>query len=154
MHYNCELSIEIQPLYCKEWPHLTLGLDDQIIYNDRLTNPQTFTISKDLNLAKHYLWIKYSKKTNENTNADQDQALLIKKVSFENITSDRFKWAANYFPHYPEPWASEQKKSGNNLCDVLNGQDYLGWNGIWKLEFTVPVFTWMHTTDNLGVLYT
>jgi hypothetical protein len=153
MHYNCELTIEIQPLYCKEWPYLTLGLDDQIIYNDRLSNLQTFTISKDLDIAKHYLWIKFSGKTNENTNASQDQALIIKKVSFENITSDRFKWAAKYYPTYPQPWANEQKANNIDLPAELMNQDYLGWNGIWKLEFTVPVFTWIHKIDNLGLIY-
>lgn len=30
---------------------------------------------------------------------------------------------------------------------------YLGWNGLWVLEFELPIFTWIHKLENLGWIY-
>lgn len=153
MIYNCEIEIDIEPKFCVDWPHVKIGLDDSIVFDGRLSEVRTFYLNRDLNLGNHHLWIQFLNKTNDNSTALMDQAVIIKNVKFEGLLSDRFKWAAKYYPTYPEPWASEQKINDIDLSIELINQDYLGWNGIWKLSFTVPVFTWIHTTDNLGLIY-
>ena len=76
--------------------------------------------------------------------SDSDTAVEIVSVSFFGITNPQFVWAGVYTPNYP----SHVTGPGE-----LPGQTYLGWNGVWKLEFSVPVFTWIHQKLNLGWLY-
>jgi len=84
----------------------------------------------------------------------QDQeAVVIEKIGFFGISDPRFAWAGVYEPKYPEPWASEQRSQGIVLQPQLKSHTYLSWNGKWTLTFDVPVFTWMHHTQNLGWIY-
>lgn len=84
----------------------------------------------------------------------QDQeAVIIDQISFFGITDPKFAWAGVYEPQYPEPWASEQRSQGQVLEPQLCPHTYLGWPGKWTLTFTVPVFTWIHRTQNLGWIY-
>ena len=76
--------------------------------------------------------------------SDPSTAVEIVSVSFFGITDPQFAWAGVYTPVYPPHWLGPKE---------LPGQTYLGWNGVWKLEFSVPVFSWMHQKLNLGWLY-
>jgi len=80
---------------------------------------------------------------------DPTTAVIVDSVSFFGIQDPRFAWAGVYRPNYPEPWASEQ----TDLVSELSPHTYLGWNGCWSLTFGVPVFTWIHQTQNLGWIY-
>lgn len=82
--------------------------------------------------------------------ADAVTAVEIVSVSFFGIQDPKFAWAGTYTPVYPEPWASEQSIT---LPATIAPQTYLGWNGSWQLDFSVPVFTWIHQVQNLGWLY-
>lgn len=83
-------------------------------------------------------------------NDDPTTAVEIVSIEFFGISDPKFAWAGVYFPTYPEPWFSEQNP---RPAEKLPGQTYLGWNGVYKLEFDVPVFTWMHKILNLGWIY-
>jgi len=76
--------------------------------------------------------------------SDPDTAVEIVSVSFFGITDPHFAWAGVYTPKYPAHLTGPAE---------LPGQTYLGWNGIWQLKFSVPVFGWMHQKLNLGWLY-
>lgn len=76
--------------------------------------------------------------------SDPTTAVEIVSVSFFSITDPQFVWAGVYTPDYPSHLTGPKE---------LPGQTYLGWNGVWKLEFSVPVFTWIHQKLNLGWLY-
>jgi len=76
--------------------------------------------------------------------SDPDTAVEIVSVSFFGITDPQFAWAGVYTPEYPPHWTGPKE---------LPGQTYLGWNGVWQLKFSVPVFSWMHQKLNLGWLY-
>jgi hypothetical protein len=81
---------------------------------------------------------------------DQDMAVIIDQVEFFGIEDPKFVWAGVYTPKYPEPWYSQQIEKPPAQ---LPQQNYMGWNGTWRLDFTVPVFTWMHQTLSLGWVY-
>jgi hypothetical protein len=81
---------------------------------------------------------------------DAFTAVEIVSVSFFGITDPKFAWQGVYTPVYPEVWASEQLTP---LPATITPQTYLGWNGTWRLDFSVPVFTWIHRVQNLGWLY-
>jgi hypothetical protein len=79
--------------------------------------------------------------------SDQDAvtAVVIQRIEFYGISDPRFVWAGQYYPRYPDHYPDQ--------TPCLSGQDYLGWNGVYKLTFQVPVFTWMHQIKGLGWLY-
>ena len=72
------------------------------------------------------------------TESGLDKAVVIESVSFFGITDPRFAWAGTYKPVHGS---------------VLAAHTYLSWNGLWTLEFDVPVFTWMHNLQSLGWIY-
>jgi hypothetical protein len=76
---------------------------------------------------------------------DVDTAVEIVNVSFFGISDPRFVWAGVYYPDYPKHYPDK--------TSPLLGHGYLGWNGVYRLEFSVPVFTWIHQIQNLGWLY-
>ena len=82
---------------------------------------------------------------------DIETAVEIVDISFYGISDPKFIWAGTYYPDYPEPWYSQQD---TKPADALPASTYLGWNGVYKLEFDVPVFTWMHKVLDLGWVYT
>ena len=79
--------------------------------------------------------------------ADNDiaTAVIINSISFFDIADPKFVWAGTYYPDYPEHYTDK--------TPALPAQGYLGWNGIYQLEFSVPVFTWIHQTQSLGWIY-
>lgn len=81
------------------------------------------------------------------------EAVVIEEVSFFGIRDPQFAWAGIYKPEYPEPWATEQRNQGVVLKPQLSSHTYLGWPGKWTLTFDIPVFTWIHQTQNLGWIY-
>ena len=80
----------------------------------------------------------------DKSDMDPDTAVEIVSISFFGITDTQFVWAGVYTPKYPAHLTGPRE---------LPGQHYLGWNGIWQLTFSVPVFSWMHQKLNLGWLY-
>lgn len=76
--------------------------------------------------------------------SDPNTALIIEQIQFNEILSPKFIWAGTYYPTYPN------HMSGPN---ELKAHNYLSWNGVWQLEFTLPIYTWIHETLNLGWIY-
>jgi hypothetical protein len=87
------------------------------------------------------LKIKHFKKQDN----DHETAVIVKSISFFGIEDPRFVWAGTYYPDYPAHYPDK--------TSPLPGHGYLGWNGVYELEFSVPVFTWMHQTQSLGWIY-
>lgn len=81
---------------------------------------------------------------------DPGTAVIVENISFFGISNPKFVWAGVYVPEYPEPWARNQNKS---LPTEIPSQNYLGWNGVYTLNFSVPIFTWIHQIQNLGWVY-
>jgi hypothetical protein len=83
----------------------------------------------------------------------ENEAVIIEQISFFGIQDPKFVWAGVYKPQYPEPWATEQRNAGQILHPELCPHTYLSWPGIWTLDFDVPIFTWIHNTQDLGWIY-
>jgi len=149
MRCDTLIKFTLEPTYHNDYPDIEIGLDDTILFDDKLDRIRTFQIDYPMTQDEHQLWIVLKNKTN----ANHEQGVKIQRLSIENITANRFIWAGKYYPIYPEPWASQQKNSGVILPEFHKNIDYLGWNGRWVLNFTVPVFTWIHQVENLGWIY-
>jgi hypothetical protein len=86
-------------------------------------------------------------------NDNLDTAVVIDRININGIESQRFVWQGLYVPEYEKAYVEDQHKNGTELAPVLKHSSYLGWNGVWTLEFTAPVFTWIHKIENLGWIY-
>lgn len=106
----------------------------------RLTEPTDFDFEFDAQ-DRCCLKIEHFKKADN----DPDTAVIIKQISFFDIADPKFIWAGAYYPDYPEHYPDK--------TSPLLGHGYLGWNGVYRLEFSVPVFTWIHQTLNMGWIY-
>lgn len=81
----------------------------------------------------------------DKADTDPTTAVIVKQIGFFNIVDPRFVWAGVYVPEYPSHY--------QDRTTPLPGQGYLGWNGVYTLDFSVPVFSWMHQTMAMGWLY-
>lgn len=123
-------------------PHvkISVGRQHQTL---QLTQSQTFDFDFETDLAAESLVITHLNKAAD----DATTAVIVKQISFFEISDPRFVWLGRYTPEYPEPWYSQQDPRPDS---VLTNTGYLGWNGVWRLDFAVPVFTWIHQVQNLG----
>jgi hypothetical protein len=76
---------------------------------------------------------------------DPTTALIIDQLKFNEITSYKFVYQGVYYPKYPQHLISNSP--------TLPHQNYLSWNGIWQLDFTLPIYTWIHEVEDLGWVY-
>ena len=76
--------------------------------------------------------------------SDPTTALIIEQIQFNEITDPKFIWAGVYRPNYPTHLTGAPE---------LKYHNYLGWNGVWSLEFTLPIYTWIHKILDLGWIY-
>ena len=71
------------------------------------------------------------------TPTDTTTAVIVKTVKLNHIEHMQNTYQGMYYPNNMEP----------------KRDNYIAWNGVWVLDFTVPVYTWMHKTQNLGWIY-
>ncbi len=91
----------------------------------------------------------YVKTTNDTeVHTGRDTAVIIEQIKFDGIYSPKFAWAGLYSPKYPSHYQVDQQ-----LSTTLSHHTYLGWNGVWRLDFTLPIYTWIHKIENLGWIY-
>lgn len=151
--HKLDFKLNLKGLYCKEYPYISAGLDNEILYEGLVKEKAEIKQNILLPNGTHNLWIILKNKTNDNTTHNCDQAVIIENIEFEDISLPRFIWAGEYEPIYPEPWATEQKDLGKTLEPIIKSTDYIGFNGKWNLQFTTPIFTWIHKLENLGWIF-
>ena len=125
-HVRCNDQIQSHTIDCPTW----------VIFNLELTTSDTVSLS-----VEHY------GKTIKDTDVEgnRDTAIIIEEIRINGISDQKFIWAGRYRPDYPahyEPKATE-----------LKNISYLGFNGIWKLDISAPLFTWIHQIQDLGWIY-
>jgi hypothetical protein len=148
-----KLAVTLEPVWHQDPPRIRLGIDTNTTELDlRKTCTINFEFESDQSCT---LAVEFLNKQDSDTIPELglDKAVIIRSVSFFGIQDPKFAWAGVYEPTYPEPWASQQRLSGNTLQKQLTNHTYLSWNGKWTLTFEVPVFTWVHKTQNLGWIY-
>lgn len=142
--YPVKLSITLSPINHIDPISVTLGIDK---------NLTTVKLEKSTTIHFEFEAKDTCQLIVELPHKQDQEAVIIDKISFFGISDPRFVWAGIYEPVYPEPWAEQQRSAGIDLKPCLTAHSYLGWPGKWALTFTVPVFTWIHHTQNLGWVY-
>lgn len=142
--------VSVTPRWHNNPPQIRVSCGREI-YNYVLYDQRWFDFEFDSENSQETIAVEFLNKCNDDTIVEKnlDKAVIIDTVEFFGIQDPKFVWAGTYTPSYPEPWASQQ----TDLETVLKNQNYLGWNGKWTLTFDIPVFTWMHKTQNLGWIY-
>ena len=148
--YHLRMNVWLTPRIHNEAPEIEVLFNGNQIYQGSLTTTTCFQVDRKLSAGTQEFSIKFTNKKDSDTTADADKAVIIDRVEFNDIASDRFAWAGIYEPTYPEPWYSEQTTKPEPL---LKSHTYLGWNGKWTLTFTTPIFTWIHAVEDLGWIY-
>jgi hypothetical protein len=64
-------------------------------------------------------------------------AVIVKSIVLNGIASPKAIYRGVYYPQNQER--------------II--ENYLSWNGVWILSFSVPVYTWIHQVENLGWIY-
>lgn len=137
MATEIKLGILLTPVSC---PRVKIKINGETKTDLQITEPITFDIVFD---AENHAILEiehYGKRDN-----DPNTAVIIENISFFGMSDSRFIWAGVYYPAYPEHYENKKPE--------ISGLGYLGWNGVYRLEFDVPVFTWIHRTLNMGWLY-
>jgi hypothetical protein len=141
MLYNTLVEITLEPIGT---PDVKIQVGEQVVHAQLDT---VFTFKFDKALAAGPLKITVEMLNKSDT--DGTTAVIIKDVVLNSITDQKIAWSGVYYPKYPERWASTQ----SNLKQSIVAATYLGWNGVWELDTTVPVFTWIHQTRGLGWIF-
>jgi hypothetical protein len=135
--YPVKLRVTLEPVG-QPWVSVSAGGQKQVQQLDKTTD---FDFEFVLRSGPCCLKVEHFKKDDN----DRLTAVIVKEIGFFGISDPKFIWAGLYYPDYPLHYPDKSSP--------LHGQCYLGWNGVYQLEFSVPVFTWMHNTLDLGWIY-
>ena len=111
--------------------------------------PTIITFEHELEHDKSYDFIiKRTNKTPKQTIVEdgkivKDQALHIGQIAIDEIDIGALVYEGVYRPEYPEPWASQQAKTGNKLPETFKNVTEMGHNGTWTFTFNSPFYMWL-----------
>ena len=134
--YPVDIDIVLKPV---GEPKCRISIDDQ---------RQDLTVDKEMQIQLFHQGHGQARLTIEHydkAELDPTTALIIEEIKFNGISSPKFVYQANYYPTYPKHLI------GNDV--VLPHKNYLSWNGIWILEFALPIYTWIHKVEDFGWIY-
>ena len=145
MTYHTNIKVKIKPIWFDRKPTMAIGINGQreII---TLAESQWFEYNYTATSGTGYLEVELLGKTNRDTDVagNRDTAVVIEEILLNNLSSPKFAWAGVYTPNYPLHVQGKEQ---------LSPHTYLGWNGVWRLDYTVPIYTWIHQIENLGWIY-
>ena len=144
-------------LYATMWdksPHVEILINDKLYFAGDIIGtekkPDTIVFECDLEEGKKSeLIIKRSGKSknqtviNEKGDILKDQLLHIKSIEIDEIDLGALVYEGAYTPQYPEPWATQQHESGNDLKDSFKNVTRMGHNGEWRFTFESPFYMWL-----------
>jgi hypothetical protein len=139
--FDLELEVHLEVIGS---PNIKISINDYEC-DMVLSAPYIFRYTSALPKSNPILKIEHKNKSN----LDSSTAIIIKEIVLNNLHDPKFAWSGVYRPIYPQPWASTQ----DNLKQELPSVTHLGWNGIWELNLSIPIFTWIHNVRHLGWIY-
>jgi len=151
-----KLKVKLE-LYATMWdqaPHAEVLINDKRYFDRNITGtedkPDLIEFEHEFTEGSDYsLIIKRSNKTKNQTvlNSEgeiiKDQMLHIKSIVIDEIDIGALVYEGVYTPKYPEPWATQQRESGNDLKDSFKNVTQIGFNGEWRFTFSTPFYMWL-----------
>ena len=144
-------------LYSTMWdkpPHAEILIDHDVQFKGAIkgteNKPDVIEFEDDMKAEQEYsLIINRSGKgrnqtiVNEKGDILKDQLLHIKSINIDEIDIGSLVFDGVYTPIYPEPWATQQRESGNDLRDSFKNVTSMGFDGEWKFTFGSPFYMWL-----------
>lgn len=137
MDTDVKLQLTLKPLG-RPWVRVAINGVDQTVA--QLVEPVTLNLDF-VGRESARLEVEHFGKSD----TDPDTAVIIDSIEFFGIADPRFVWAGIYRPCYPDHYPDKVPERP--------GIGYLGWNGVYTLDFDIPVFAWIHRTLKMGWLY-
>jgi len=147
---DTKIAITLEAMTCDGKQPVIQWQGEHTQHQQTLWRETTVEFEYDLEQGEHFVQFEFINKTNQDTTADEDLAVIIKDIQVNDISDPKINLVATYYPNYPEPWFSQQDPKPSS---ILPGHQYLGWNGVWRLEYDVPTFAWIHKIKGLGWQY-
>jgi hypothetical protein len=144
-------------LYATMWdqpPVVDIKLNSKSYFKSEITSteqdPTVIEFEAELTEGSEYnLIIDRSGKRKNQTVLDdkgaiiKDQLLHIKGIEIDEIDIGALVYEGVYTPKYPEPWATQQRESGQDLKDSFKNVTQMGFDGEWKFTFSSPFYMWL-----------
>jgi hypothetical protein len=151
-----KLKFKIE-LYATMWdqpPVAEIKLNSKSYFKSEITSteqdPTMIEFEAELTEESEYnLIIERSGKGKNQTVLDgngeiiKDQLLHIKSIEIDEIDIGALVYEGVYTPDYPEPWATQQRESGQDLKDSFKNVTQMGFNGEWNFKFSSPFYMWL-----------
>lgn len=147
-----EFKITLSGTYDNDPPKYQVLLDGQVIDNGILVEKEQngeekiVAFSKEMDEGEHILQVRLLGKENrhtvidENNNITSDQLLNIKQVEIDEIELDYLFYSLGKYHKQINPIDAIEPLFD---AEPLQGSFInLGWNGEWRLKFTVPTYMW------------
>lgn len=135
--FNTHIKITLEPIGSPEVKISVLDQVKQLVLNHESSFEfHTQSYAGNLVIAVEML---------NKAHNDPSTAVVIKSITFNNVSHEKFAWQGCYRPDYPPHLADQNPE--------LPGQTYLSWNGRYELPVTVPIFTWMHRVLDFGWIH-
>ena len=149
--FKVNIEVTIHPTFHDSYPEIKYGIDN-LSNHCVLEEKTTIQVEEFLPEGKYDFLINFYNKTDTDCIPEKnlDKFITISNVKIGNLSIPRFLWIAEYVPCYPEPWYSEQIEKPP---ETQVGATVLGFNGQWKLSFESPIYSWIHTIENLGWIW-
>lgn len=144
-----EETVNFQIIFgCQYWdkpPEVKIIVDDIVQWQGTIVENRTVEFDCELDYNKnHFLIIHRSGKDSSQTVDGQDQMLWLETAIIDHINvRDLIYHTSEFYPEYPEPWASEQQEQGIELEYPVLGETIWGHNGIWKYHFSTPFYKYV-----------
>ena len=133
---------------CDYWdkpPEVKISVDDSLQWQGSIQENCTIEFNCELNYNQaHCLTIERSGKDPSQTVNGKDQLLWLETAIIDHVNvRDLVYHTSEFYPEYPEPWASEQRAQNIELEYPVPGETIWGHNGIWKYHFTTPFYKYV-----------
>lgn len=151
--YSTEIKLKLKPVLTAGYPYCKVRIGNEVIYDSYLKDSTDISYKKEFDKSTQFLEIHFNNKTDADSTESTDKAIIIESIEINNFKSKKFIWEGIYEPKYPKIWYLEQVKKGTTPSKQLKNCSYLGWNGVYRLEFDVPAYTWIHKVLDFGMIY-
>jgi hypothetical protein len=148
---SVEFKIILDSVWHNEPPKFEVLLNDELIEYGVVAEKQEndeekiITFSRELTEGEHTLKIRLLEKKPKHTMVDEqkdiiaDQLLNIKQVEIDEIELDYLFYQSGKY-HKQINFSSNQPKFDE--LPLTDSYKNLGWNGEWRLTFSVPTYMW------------
>ena len=141
---DTRIDITLKGIYYNDRvPQFKISFDDSLICSGFLKDEVTFHIVGKFKEGSYPIEVELLNKTDDDTiindNTFLDKAIEITQIKFNDIDCKDCLLHSTY--------------TSNDLKRNLKGQNYISWNGKWRLDISVPIFTYMHQKKKFGWIY-